>query len=121
MRILLGVAALFVSAYTHAAVINSGSFNAVTGKVELSVSYGGGCSKHFFELELASGCRESFPVQCDLNLVHTTDKPDFCEAYLHQDLELDLPAGMLSDSYFERAFIKVKGAGGSEVNFQLPR
>jgi hypothetical protein len=112
---------MLVGSIANAASINSGQYNSETQKVELSVSYGGGCSEHYFELQLVSGCRESFPVQCDLELVHTTDEPDMCEAYITQDLELDLPEVMLTDSYFERAFITIKGAGDTSVSFQLPQ
>ena len=55
-----------------------------------------------------------------LNLVHSTDKPDLCEAWLTQDLELDLPDGMLTKDYYERAFLAVFGDGDTSVSFQLP-
>ena len=120
MKKLIFVFVFFFCLQSYAAVINEGSFNSETQKVELSVSYGGGCSTHSFELELASGCAESFPVQCYLDLVHTTDKPDICEAYITQNIELSLPSEMLTDSYFQRAFITIIGAGESRYRFQLP-
>ncbi len=112
---------VILSTFANAAEINSGKYNSTTKKVELNVSYGGGCSKHFFALELNGGCAESYPVQCYVNLVHTTDTPDICEAYITEDLQLDLPAEMLSDSYFTNAFITVTGAGQTYINFQLPK
>ncbi len=112
---------MVVGSVANAASINSGQYNSETQKVELSVSYGGGCSEHYFELKLMGGCLESFPVQCGLELVHTTDKPDMCEAYITRNLELDLPEVMLTDSYFERAFITIRGAGETSVSFQLPQ
>ncbi len=120
MKTIILLASLLFGSTTFAAQINSGSFNSETKKVELSVSYGGGCSTHSFELKLASGCMESYPVQCSLLLVHTTDKPDMCEAYITKNLELDLPANMLNDNYFERAFLTITGAGQTRVSFQLP-
>jgi len=120
MKKLVLITLLFAGSVSFAAQINSGSFNARTQKVELNVTYGGGCSEHSFKLELINGCRESFPVQCDLNLVHTADKPDFCEALISKNLELDLPNGMLNDSYFERAFLSIFSYGELGVIFQLP-
>ena len=119
MKKLIFLSLFFFGMQSYAGVINSGSYNAETQKVELSVSYGGGCSKHSFALELASGCLESFPVQCSLNLIHTTDKPDMCEAIITQKVELSLPSFMLTDSYFERAFVTIIGAGESRFSFQL--
>ncbi len=107
-----------IASISQAAEIQSGRFNSVTNKVELTVNYGGGCSEHTFELQLAGGCAESYPVQCSLNLVHTTDKPDFCEAMIIKDLQLDLPGSMLTDKYFEGAYIRILN---SNVTFQLPR
>jgi hypothetical protein len=107
-----------MASISQAAEIQSGRFNSVTNKVELTVSYGGGCSEHTFKLQLSGGCAESYPVQCSLNLVHTTDKPDFCEALITEDLKLDLPAYMLTDEYFEGAYIRILN---SNVRFQLPR
>ncbi len=102
-----------------AAEINGGVFNPVTKKVELNVSYGGGCSEHSFELEPINGCLESFPVQCTLSLLHTTDKPDFCEAFITRDLELDLPAEFFSDAYYTGAYLTIMGAGQTSFSFQL--
>jgi hypothetical protein len=120
MKKAVALCVFFASSLCFGAVINYGNYNVETQKVELNVSYGGGCAEHYFELTFVNGCRESFPVQCDLNLNHTTSEPDICEAYITQNLELDLPEFMLTDSYFERAFITIYGAGDSEVSFQLP-
>lgn len=120
MRKVLIILSLLVGSTSFAAQINSGTFNAETQKVELNVSYGGGCFDHTFELELAGGCRESFPVQCDLNLVDTTGKVDMCEAFITENLVLDLPLGMLSDSYFQNAFLTILGSGNTAASFQLP-
>lgn len=105
---------------SFAAQINSGLFNTETQKVELNVSYGGGCAEHFFKLKFTRGCKESFPVQCDLDLEHTTDKVDTCEAFITKNLVLDLPQGMLTDDYFERALITIFGHGDTKTSFRLP-
>ena len=113
---LMSLLSLFATA-ASATTINSGSFNSVTNKVELNVSYGGGCSEHYFELKLNSACKETDPVQCELRLSHTVDEPDYCEGYITEELVLELPEPMLTDSYFERAFVRILN---SDVSFQLP-
>jgi hypothetical protein len=111
---------LFVfGSFANAAQINSGKYNSATQKVELNVSYGGGCSEHFFKLELVGGCRESYPVQCDLQLDHTTDEPDLCEAYITEDIQLDIPEEMLNDQYYQNAIITIRGGGDTVLGFQL--
>ena len=71
--------------------------------------HGGGCFQHSFELKLSDdGCRESSDLWiCDLNLVHSTTKSDSCKALITQDLELDLPDEVLTENYYERAFLTV--------------
>lgn len=119
-KIILSFLTLGVGSFSYALGINSGQFNTETQKVELNVSYGGGCSQHSFEFGPFGGCLESYPVQCDLNLVHSTDKPDFCKAIITQDLELDLPDGMLTKDYYKGAFLTVFGDGDTSVSFELP-
>ena len=112
---------LGAGSFSYAAQIISGQFNVKTQKVELNVSYSGGGSQHSFKLELADyGCRESTPVQCDLNLVHFTsqDRPDTDLGFITQDLELDLPDEVL-EGYF-RAFLTILGDDDTSVSFQLP-
>ena len=101
----------------NSASINSGGFNAETNKVELNVSYTGGCSQHTFKLELVKACKQTHPVQCKLNLNHSTDKPETCKANLNDDLELDLPNDMAGDDYYKGAIIRILD---SKVSFQLP-
>ena len=120
-RIIIFFLMLGASSFSYAAEINSGQFNVETHKVELNVTYGGGCFQHSFELKLSDdGCRESFPVDCDLNLVHSTTKSDSCKALITQDLELDLPDEVLTENYYERAFLTVLGDLDTFVFFQLP-
>ncbi len=111
---------MVASFLASAATIEKGYFNSVTSKVELTVSYVGGCSEHSFALESGLACAESFPVQCGLKLIHTTNTPDYCEAYITEEIVLDLPGEMLTDSYYERAYITIFGDGNSTFSFQLP-
>ena len=111
---------LGAGSFSYAAQINSGQFNVKTQKVELNVSYSGGGSQHSFKLELADyECRESTPLQCDLNLVHSTDRPDTDLEFITKDLELDLPNKILAKVGY-RAFLTVLGEDDTSVSFQLP-
>ena len=112
---------LSAGSFSYAAQINSGRFNAKTQKVELNVSYGGGCAQHSFELQLVGGCAESMPVKCYLNLVHSTDQQDLCRKIIVQNLELNLPEGMLTENYYRRALLNIRGDGNSFLSIDSNR
>jgi len=61
-----------------------------SGILAMTVSYGGGCETHSFELCWPSGeFQEEEPVSATLELLHT-GPPDSCEARVTEDLELDV-------------------------------
>ena len=63
---------------------------AVTGDVlEISVSYGGGCETHGFQLCWDGAFMESNPVQAALALGHDAND-DACDAYLTETLSFGL-------------------------------
>ena len=49
-------------------------------KLELALSYGGGCGDHKFKLIYPKQCVEGEPQKCPLEVVHFSD--DQCEAYI---------------------------------------
>ena len=54
------------------------------------VAYGGGCVQHTFVMCWPTqGFSKSLPPQVDLELWHDSGN-DTCEAYLHEDVEVDL-------------------------------
>lgn len=66
----------------NSAVVNSDS-------LELSVSYGGGCSEHTFTLLSAAAWMESYPVQVAVKLAHDAHD-DACDAWFTRVLRFDL-------------------------------
>ncbi len=100
--------ALILSSEAFAAQVNSAKFNQARDKILVSVTYGGGCEKHDFTLKLIA-CRESFPVQCDAQLIESTDRPDLCEAIITETVEFDIRDYGLDDLYYSGAFLKILG------------
>jgi hypothetical protein len=60
-------------------------------RLELNVSYGGGCEKHQFTLVSTGVFLEPFPVQLRVDLAHNANN-DSCEAWLTDDYHFDLSA-----------------------------
>ena len=58
-------------------------------RLDLEVSYGGGCATHHFDLVAFGGWMESFPVQIQAFLSHDGNG-DMCEAWIERDLSFDL-------------------------------
>lgn len=82
--------------------------SSTTGVVIASVSYGGGCSDHAFELCWPSGeFSEELPVSVQLELLHS-GPPDACEGWITEDIELDVTS--MADAYAD-----AYGAGGGEM------
>ena len=70
-------------------VLNSATI--IDDKLELNVSYGGGCEKHQFTLISTGVFLESFPVQLRVSLAHNANN-DSCKAWLTDDYHFDLNA-----------------------------
>jgi len=100
--------------------VESAKLNAKEGVLEVDVSFGGGCLEHTFELQVG-GCLESFPVQCTLKVVDTTEGFDACEAFLFKTLKFSLKEYGLTDSYYSGASLTIKGAGKTSAGVTLPR
>lgn len=105
----------------NAAEIMDARINKENMTLEIDVAYGGGCQEHVFDIEVGI-CRESYPVQCDAQLLHTTvsGEPDFCEAYLSQTVVISLEKKGLLDSYFERGSLTIFGSDDSSASVRLP-
>lgn len=102
------ILSLLLSVPAFAAQVNSAKFDRSRDKILVSVTYGGGCEKHEFSLEIG-GCRESFPVQCDAQLIEKTDRPDLCEAIITETVEFDLRDYDLDDPYYSGASLTIYG------------
>ena len=68
-------------------VLNSATI--IDDRLELSISYSGGCEKHQFTLVSSGVFLESFPVQLRVSLSHNANN-DSCEAWLTDDYHFDL-------------------------------
>ncbi len=79
--------------------------------LELTVRYGGGCARHDFDLIVASGWRESFPVQVDVDLAHD-GHDDPCDALPTETVRFDLTP--LREAYEESY-----GSGPGAMAIQL--
>ena len=55
----------------------------------VTVSYGGGCKKHEFTLDIDGGFLESNPVQARVRLLHDANG-DLCAAYITEERQFDL-------------------------------
>lgn len=72
------------------ASVNEARYDASSNEAVLSVSYGGGCEEHEFNLEIDSSCLETLPAQCGAKLVQTKGFDDLCEAYITQEIRLSV-------------------------------
>ena len=98
--------------------IQRGYYNTETKAIEIDIQYSGGCAKHEFRLQIEA-CRESYPVQCDANLIDLTTN-DFCEAFLHQKVSIGMHEAGLDDEYYRGASIAIHGSGNSKAYITLP-
>ena len=97
--------------------IEDGRFNPSTNSIELDVQYGGGCKEHIFKLKMGT-CRESYPVQCDAQLIDlVTD--DFCDAIVMKTVSINLHDAGLDDGYYDGALLEIHSAGNSNVLITL--
>lgn len=91
---------------SYAATIRSARLDESQKNILIKVTYGGGCGKHSFSLDL-KGCAESFPVQCQAELVHTSD--DMCESNLSQVVVINLAKYKLNTSYYRGGSLTITG------------
>jgi hypothetical protein len=79
--------------------------------LDLTVRYSGGCARHAFDLVVASGWKESYPVQVDVDLAHE-DPGDPCDALPTETLRFDLTP-------LREAYVEAYGSGPGAIAMQL--
>ena len=102
-------------------VVNSA---AVEGdRLNLSVSYGGGCRKHVFTLVISKSFRESDPVQLSAVLAHHANG-DPCEAYPTESISFDL--GLVRTRYQSfygsgpgEVVLRITGVSGEDLVYEF--
>lgn len=73
------------------------------GKLIVSVGYSGGCKNHTFEVQGKVSPVLTNPPKADIVIVHDAHD-DSCEAYLREDIEVDLTALLGADQVDLRIF-----------------
>ena len=102
--------ALALSSFSSiAATVHSAKLDAAQKNILVDVSYGGGCKKHNFSLQLVL-CAETYPVMCTAKLVETVENgPDLCEAIVSQTVKINLEKNGFLDGYYTDALIRIEG------------
>lgn len=78
-------------------------------RLSVLVGYGGGCSTHWFTTCWPDqSFLESAPVQAHLELLHEVDEPDPCDAWIMEEVIVDLLP-------LQRAYEESYGAGGTII------
>jgi len=95
-----------MTANSFGAAVKSAKLDASLKNILIDVTYGGGCAKHEFKLEIGA-CLESFPVQCSAKLTDNT--VDNCEALLMETVSISLESAGLNDPYYQGASITIFG------------
>lgn len=95
------------------------SAKVVDSELKVVVSYGGGCEEHTFKMQITS-CMESYPVRCPVKIMDISEKPDFCEAYITEELTFSLEDEGLTDSYFNGAALYFNWRADNQVTVRLP-
>ena len=103
--ILSALVTLF-SVQSFGAVIRSAKLDASKKNILIDVTYGGGCGKHDFTLEV-HGCAETFPVQCQADLVEKTN--DMCEALVGTTVVLSIAEAKVNTRYYEGGNLTILG------------
>lgn len=98
--------------------IENARFDSKQNAIRINVRYRGGCSTHQFRLE-TNPCRESFPVQCDSELIDLT-VDDSCKRLVKKTILISLKDAELDTDYYRGASITLKGSGGSKRLVVLP-
>lgn len=117
--IIATLAATFTLGNAQAAEVVAAKVNPAQQTVSVTVRYGGGCKKHEFKLENIGGCRESYPVQCDYQIVDLTSG-DYCEALVGATAEFSFAELGWNDGYYNGARITIFGDNGSKAGVGLP-
>ena len=94
---------------SFAATVHSAKLDPAQKNILVDVSYGGGCKKHTFTIKL-EGCRETYPVSCDAQLVEKIEGGfDACEAIVGQTVKINLAKYRLDEAYYANGSLTIKG------------
>lgn len=94
---------------SFAATVHKARLDAAKENILIDVSYDGGCKRDTFSLKL-KGCAESFPVQCQAELVHkTVGGLDMCEVIISETVKINLSQYRLDESYYSRGSLTITG------------
>lgn len=105
----IALALAMSSLSSFAATVHSAKLDATKENILVDVSYGGGCKKHTFSLNM-KGCAESFPVKCQAQLVRkTVGGFDMCEAIIGETVKINLAKYRLDESYYSRGSLTITG------------
>lgn len=95
--------------------IESAQYDSANDLLEVSLSFGGGCRSHRFELLLSPACLETYPAQCHAEIAHVEGSDDPCEAMLFESVKFPL------DSYDQRpSFLTVTSSNGTSAQVYVP-
>jgi hypothetical protein len=103
--ILTSLVTLF-AAQAHSAMIRSAKLDSSKRNLVIDVTYGGGCGKHDFTLQVG-GCLESYPVRCTAELIEKTN--DMCEALVSTTVVINLAEEKLNDHYYKGGSLTILG------------
>lgn len=94
---------------SFAATVHKARLDVAKENILIDVSYDGGCKRDTFSLKL-KGCAESFPVQCQAELVHkTVGGLDMCEVIISETVKINLSQYRLDESYYSRGSLTITG------------
>lgn len=113
------IAAIFTVGNAQAARVTGASVDIARKTVSVDVVYGGGCKEHSFKLVNNTGCFETYPVSCRLELIEDANG-DMCEAMIYKKIQFTFAELGFNDSYYSRAGITILGDNGSKAGFRLP-
>ena len=89
--------------------------------LDVLVSYSGGCATHWFTTCWPDqSFMESFPVQAALELLHEGDAPDPCEAWISEEVTVDLmPLRRAYEASYGSSGTIIVGLGGYSVEYSF--
>ncbi len=94
---------------SFAATVHKAKLDAKKENILVDVSYGGGCKKHTFTLNVGA-CMETYPVRCTAALVEkTVGGLDMCEAIISETVKINLAKYRLDESYYAGGSLTITG------------
>ncbi len=105
-HVILSVLLSLTATQTFAATVRGARLDANKKMILVDVTYGGGCGKHEFSLEVG-GCFETYPVRCSAKLIHKTQ--DACEKLISNTVAINLSEHKLDDRYYSKGSLTITG------------